>query len=221
MKKKTTQSKKIEGDKNKKIEEKENKQLLWIFGIIIFFFVVFFGTYFYLQSLKSFEYANIDWVIENHGGTKFYHGKFLAFNNPKLIYNLYLRNDPRKNNVYTEGDFSFFKRETFISFSPEVDRCREDIPIVVVTLASFLNSAVGVENLEPSTTDPQVYYNTGRNFADCNSIGGGVVIEMGESSVTQSEKNPYCYTIKINNCEDIKPIEKFVIETIRSYYKEK
>jgi hypothetical protein len=221
---KKRKKKKISTEKTviKTIQEKENIQLKWIFGVIIFAFLLFLGTYFYLGKIKQFEYAGINWVIEDHGDLKFYHGKFLAFNNKKLTYNIYLRNDPRENNIDAEGDFSFIKRTTFLSFSPEVDKCREDIPVAVVNLGAFLMSGVGVENLEPATTEPQVYYDTGRTFADCDTIDGGIIIiEKGESSVTQSQKNPFCYTIKIENCEDIKPIEKFIIKVIQMYYGEK
>jgi hypothetical protein len=218
---KKTKTKKITPlEEEKKIKrdtkKKEEWQLLWVLGVIVLVFVIFFGTYFFVQGLNRFEYAGVNWVIENHGGTKFYHGRFIAFRNPQLIYNLYLRNDPRENNVNASGNFTFFSKESFLSFSPEVDECRGDVSVTTVTLASFLSSGVGMESLEPSTTDPQVYYSTGRNFADCNSVGGGIVIEMGESSITQSEKNPYCYTIKIKNCTDIQPIEKFMIETLRA-----
>ncbi|MFA5061146.1 MAG: hypothetical protein WC494_02435 [Candidatus Pacearchaeota archaeon] len=211
-KKSIEEEKKIEGY----IRKKEDWQLLWVLGVIVLIFVLFFGTYFIVQKMNRFEYAGVNWVIENHGGTKFYHGRFIAFRNPQLTHNLYLRNDPKENDVSFSGNFTYFGKDFFLSFSPEVDECRGDVPVATVTLASFLKSGVGVENLEPSTTDPQVHYSTGKNFADCNSIGGGIVIEIGESSVIQSEKNPYCYVISIENCTDIKPIEKFMIETLRA-----
>lgn len=216
-KKKNEEAVKENEESEKNVKVKEERQVLWVLGVIVMVFVIFFGTYFYVQSMNKFEYAGVSWVIENHGGMKFYHARFLAFGNPYLTYNVYLRNDPRTNNVDTEGDFTRFTDDSFLSFSPEVDECRGVVPVSVVTLASFLSTGVGIENLEPSTTDPQVHYSTGKNFANCNSLGGGVVIEMGESSVTQSEKNPFCYIIRIEDCEDIKPIEKFVIETLRAF----
>lgn len=215
---KKTKKKSIEEEEKieRRARKKEEWQLIWVLGVIVLVFVVFFGTYFFIQKMNRFEYAGVNWIIENHGGTKFYHGRFLAFRNPQLTYNLYLRNDPRENEVDSSGNFTFFSKNSFLSFSPEVDECRGDVSVAIVTLASFLKSGVGVEKLEPSTTDPQVYYSTGKNFADCNSIGGGIVIEMGNSSVVQSEKNPYCYIINIENCTDIKPIEKYMIESLRA-----
>ncbi|MFA4960609.1 MAG: hypothetical protein WC548_02995 [Candidatus Pacearchaeota archaeon] len=204
----------------KSIIKKENRQLAWFIAIVIVGFIIFFGIYLYLEKSKEpekFNYIGVDWTVEPYEDFTTYHARFQSFAHENLTYNLYLRNDPRENNVSVDGNLTYFKYGGILAFSPEVDECREDVPIATVAFASFLQSVVGMREVIPGTTDFEVYQETGKVFTDC-SISNRVVfiIQKGnESSVVQSPKNPYCYTITIKDCEDVLPIEKFIIETMR------
>jgi hypothetical protein len=205
--------------KKKKItmKNKEENQLKWIIGVIIFVFILVFGVYFYSQSLRAFSYIGVDWEIEKYEDLTVYHGRFPAFYNSNITYNLFLRNDPRTNNVPVDGNLSYFKYGGILAFTPEIDECRGELPRVTVDLASFLKSAIGLRSVEPGTTDFNVFKQTDRTFADCTLYNRGVVIiqKGDESSIVQSPQNPYCYTITVKDCEDNLAIEKFIIETIK------
>ena len=43
------------------------------------------------------------------------------------------------------------------------------------------------------------------------------MIEKGEPAVLQSKDNPFCYTIRVKDCEDIAPVEKFMVEVIGAF----
>ena len=206
---------------DKKIEERENRQVAWFIGIVVLIFVIAVGTYFYVQGMNKFNYDGVPWAIENEGGGLIiYHARFPAFYNPNITYNLYLRNDPRTNDVPTQGNFSDFRYDSLLAFSPQVDACRGDIPRVVVDLAMFLKSDIGVKKLDPATTNLEISKEANRTYADCSIVNQGVfIIQMGnKSSVIQNEKNSFCYTITIQNCTDIAPVEKFIIETVKNMY---
>jgi hypothetical protein len=220
MKKKNKQQKeKITEKVGKKVKEKENRQLKWLFFWIIVVFAAFLIPYFYIQANKHFSYNNIEWFIEDYGGLKIYHGQFLAFNDNTTTYNIFLRNDPRTNDVPIEGNYSYFKYGGYISISPEVDECRGELPRALTDLAAFTQRGVGVAKINVATNDLKTASELGRTFVNCstNLDRTVIILEMGFPGVIQDEKNNVCYTITIENCNDIKPLEKFMARAVLDF----
>ncbi len=211
-----------EGDADVKesVKKNENRQALWFFVIVIILFASFFVPYFYMGSLKSFEYVGADWRIEDYENLRIYHGRFAALDGSNLNYNIYLRGDPRKNDVAVEGNFDMFKHGGIVSISPEVDECRGEISRAMIDLGAFLREGVGVGALEVASTDKFVAVENERLYATCEIVADRtlVVVDRGdESKITQDEKNLYCYTIYIDDCNDISSVEKFLIETLDDF----
>jgi hypothetical protein len=134
-----------------------------------------------------------------------------------MIFNTYLRIDPRENDVPFDGEFDRFRREGMFSFSPETAACRGDFAGSVIGLGAFLKTGVGVKDLsfDGRTTDVE-FLEGDEVYMDCSVLNNKttIVVEMGDSSVSHSTENLDCYTIKINDCDDIAPFEKFIIRTI-------
>jgi hypothetical protein len=206
----------MEKKKNVK-KNKDESQLKWIIGIVILVFVLVFGIYFYVQSLRFFTYANVDWAVEKYEDLVIYHGRFPAFYNSNVTYNLFLRNDPRKNNVSVIGNLSDFRYGEILAFTPEADECRGELPRVIVDLAAFLKAGMGIKSIEPGSTDWNISKETNRTFADCFVYNRGVIIiqKGNESLIEQSPKNPFCYMITVKDCEDNLAVEKFILEIIK------
>jgi len=81
-----------------------------------------------------------------------------------------------------------------------------------------LELGLGVQKVWAATSSFEVQNETGRAYATCHTQDRTIImIEMGDSSVEQSETNPYCYTIRVKDCEDIAPVEKFITEVIRTF----
>ncbi|MCR4284477.1 MAG: hypothetical protein NUV97_00340 [archaeon] len=202
----------------KKVEEKENRQLIWFFAIIIIIFLSFMGPYWYIQSSKSFTYGGVDWFVEEYANLEVFHGRFAALDGNQVNYNVYLRNDPRENNVYTEGKFSKFNLRNggYVSFSPEVDSCRGEVARIMTDLGSFLKAGVGMKIIDSATNDINISKSTGTTYADCSVTNGKtvVVVQIGEPSVVQPVEGKDCYVITVKNCEDGLPVEKFMIKAI-------
>ncbi|MEA2112352.1 MAG: hypothetical protein U9P50_00050 [Patescibacteria group bacterium] len=205
-----------EGELPKKsVKKNETRQLIWFFVVVAVVFASFLIPYFYLQSLKSFEYAGVDWMREDYGQFEVYHSEFPALNGENYKYNIFLRNDPRENNVSADGNFRDFKIGGFVSISPEVDLCRGDVSRVMLDLGSFLELGLGIQKVWAATPSFEVHNQTGRAYATCNTRDRTVImVEIGEPAVVQSKTNPFCYTIRVRDCEDIEPVEKFMIEVI-------
>lgn len=213
---------KAEGELPKKsIRERENRQLIWFFVIVAIIFGSFLIPYFWIEGAKVFDYGGAEWIIEEYAeptGT-IYHGRFNSFTNPNLRFNIFLRGDPRTNDVRTEGVFDQFKYGGIVSMSPEVDACRGELSRVMLDLGSFLKTGVGVGPLETGSTDFDVANESGRKYIKCgNTVGMTVVIlNIGESAVIQDEGNSNCYMIYAEDCNDVSSVEKFIIKSIEDF----
>lgn len=213
---------KAEGElPEKSVRESENRQLIWFVVVVGIVFAVFLISYFGVEGARTFEYIGVDWVIEEYDaptGT-IYHGRFEALSNPDLMFNVFLRNDPRENDVATEGTFNKFKRGGIISISPEADECRGALSGAMIDLGGFLAQGVGVGTIDAGSTDSVVAVESGMRHAVCNKVNDRtlVVVDVGEPRVVQDEKYLYCYTIYIDDCADVSPVEKFIIKSIEDF----
>ena len=211
---------KMEGELPKKsIREREDRQLVWFFIIVGAIFATVFILYFSIEGAKTFEYGEMDWMIEDYKDLRIYHGRFMALDGENLYYNIFLRNDPRKNDVLTEGTFDKFRYGGVVSFSPEVEQCKGEMSRIMLDLSGFLRQGVGVGSLEIGSTDESIASDNDRRFAQCDTILDRtlIIMEIGESSVVQNEDNPYCYTISVEDCNDIAPVERFMVKSVEDF----
>jgi len=210
------------GKTKKSIADNEERQLRWFFIIVGIVFAVILISYFSNESSKSFEYSGITWKIEDYKDLKIYHGIFSALTIANLDYNIFLRIDPRKNDIETVGTFNDFKYGGIISLSPDIDRCRGELSRVIFDLGAFLRQGVGVGPLVSASTDRFTANETNRTFVQCDTISDRtiVVLEFGNSSVIQNLKNPSCYVIKVKDCNDISSVERFMVKTVKDFNKE-
>lgn len=198
------------------VKEKESRTLIWFFLVVAVVFASFLVPYFWVESSKVFQFAGVDWVIEDYDYLEIFHGRFVSLTNPNLNYNVFLRTDPRENDVFVEGRLDDFKYGGVVSLSPEVDACRGELSRVMLDLSAFLMTGVGVGPIESGSTSEEVALQTGRMFANCENVDDRtvVVVDIGESGVYKSEVNPNCYVIYARDCNDAVSVEKFMVQTV-------
>ena len=203
----------------KKTREKENRQLIWFFAIVVAVFVIFLGTYFYMQGLKTFEFAGVEWAKEKYQDFDLYHSRFPIIYNGELIanYNLFLRNDPRKNNIYTNVRLGF-QNEVVISHEEEAGDCRGAVRITG-DLSMFLNAFPFVNKISGAVNDEEDAERLGLPFADCSSEANKTVIVVqkssGDPSIVMGGEKGECYILNIGQCENTRTIERFMIEIVK------
>lgn len=199
------------------VRRSEDRQLAWVVAIIIVVFVVTLVSYYWFESTRTFEFGGVEWVFEED--VDYYHGRFANLIGEDFIYNIYLRNDPRENDVGTNGTFDKFKYGVVISTSPEFDLCRGDASRVMRDLGAFMREGFGAGPSEIGSIDEDVANSSGRRFATCVSIDDRtvIIVSRGDNFVVQDIKNPNCYSISVGDCNDASAVEKFMLKVIKDF----
>ncbi|MDP1696083.1 MAG: hypothetical protein Q8L29_04165 [archaeon] len=206
--------------KEKKQEEKPkkkdgNREIIWVLvvmGVLILSIVV---TYSLIQSMKTFSSDGLTFTKEKHGNIIFYH-YYYSFEKAGQVYtnNVYLRNDPRENEVPITGNGIFFYqgKANYLSInSTNLGEC-PDASIAVSELTKlFTNNLMEVR---PATLDKTEAQEKDIRYASCATEKDSVVVEVFEGEETKITSNGYCYKIEVANCEILKATEKFIVQSI-------
>lgn len=198
---------------SKKMTQQE-KQLIGFFTIVGLVFAVFLGIYFYIQNLNHFDYVGVEWDKIKFGEMKLYYSQFrLAENLP--VYNAYLRNDPRKNEVNVNASFKF-RNKIVIAYSDKETDCGQYDVYLGSVLAQFIQ-AMG-STAEGAVTNKEKALEQNITFADCSTAGkkqSVLIVQPSEiSSIERSEENPDCYYLNTGKCQQIETAEKFIVAVL-------
>lgn len=199
---------------------KERRLEKEIIGIVLFLallVVVFFIASYYFKSRNFFEYQELTFAKQRLGDIPIYHHSYY-FKAPdgKLIkYNLYLRNDPRYNNITISDEKSRLLaggEVAFISINAEgLQECRYG-PLAVGTLSSFL-----ADNQMTVIGGNLDFWNAGAKKEDwvtCQNKPGNRVVEIIAGNKTLVDINGNCYHVEVNNCEILEAVEKLIVESV-------
>ncbi len=196
----------------KLIKDKKDKQLLLIILFIVLIIGGFLGTYFIIQSSKTFDYAGVSWVKEKYGNMTFYHARFKILEGFP-IYNAYFRTDPRKNDVEIAGNAYFrFYQKTYVSLNPNIEECSGANVLANKLLGEFLGATNVVA--ESAVEDKNLSEELGYPYIDCDSIQGknesAIIIQKSDYPYI-SQIGPSCYLLEVGECENIKTAEAFIL----------
>ena len=202
------------------LKKNNSKQIYWILGTLLVLVIVFFASSYSFKSLTKFEYQGITFTKEKFGEIPVFHNYyFFKTIEGKLIkYNLYLRNDPRKNNVLLTGNaislgIEFSQGNTnYISVDPGFVGC-EYGSVGISNLVTFLKD--NQLDVKGASTDKGQAQANNVTYATCDTHSRDVVIilKKGEETEVIHEKTN-CYILQVANCEVLQAIEKFQVQSI-------
>jgi len=193
-----TEEQKIATKDQIKHQNKLLRNFLIVIGILTLIFILIILS---INSMRNFEYRGIKFDIMQEGKVTFYHTSFpIFYNYQKTIYNVYLRNDPRKlEDVAFEGNLNLL--EMIVMNNTENFVCEGDGGIAIYNFQQILR-IFGISLMK----DPE---------ADCDPEGRYVFIKIQPGDTTSIEQTgPYCYNLNVNNCEILKVTERFLVETL-------
>ena len=93
-----------------------NKPVYKFLGFILFLVLLFFVSSYLIKMTYNFDYQELSFTKEKFGDLKVYHHYYYFKDGYGELfqYNLYLRNDPRENNVSVDGKIVYPSQKDFI-----------------------------------------------------------------------------------------------------------
>jgi len=218
-KKKTKTEKKLEKEKqeiNKKTSKEEKLQNKYVLTIVIIaaaLLLTIFLVTVASNMAKHFEYTGLKFEKVMFDKMPFFYTKIQITRPDESVvnYNLYLRNDPRSNNipVYTEMRF---QKEVAVTTDDAVSNCSY-AGVSGVLLGQFLN-AMGTD-VYTGTTDFEIAKERGIMYIACVPNQNYTLISIKQGSVTKiTQSDTNCYNLEIANCELLNATERFVMASI-------
>jgi hypothetical protein len=200
--------------KMSKLEKKQDKQAKYIVGIMFFILIVIIFSALFVDISRTFGYNGMKFSKEKYGNILIYkHSYYFINDGEQYLYNLYLRNDPRKNDVSFEGTDIFFNPGLiYLSINTtNLEKC-ENSSIAISEVAGFLkNNLLDVKSASPDKAQAN---KTGYPYANCNTHPSNTVILFEEGNKTEIVQDKLCYTVKVANCEILEASEEFIVQAI-------
>ncbi len=212
--------------KRKKIESKKSvkenpnraveKQFFWLVGIVIAIILGFvLLPVLYHQIFEKFEYGGVKFEKIKDGQLTFYHGQFPVIYKGTFyaVYNVYLRTDPRKNEIPLNTNLSLSKRVS-ISLNEGASGC-EDVMVAQTELGKFLgafpfvnkNITTGFYNAS-TAIEYNLAHITCKNASKDNTV---LIIQKSETPSIESGDTENCYILNIGECKYLETVERYVV----------
>ncbi len=204
---------------NKKVNSNKKLNLVnsqnWVWWALGVFVVLFLVLYFFFSSLGTFEYKGLSFQKERYSNelTLYHHSYYFTFNGQTYKQNIYLRNDPRDNEVPISDEIIFSKsREVHLGINNTGIIDCEDSSIAIGTIAQFLGNPQLV--LSRGTVDREEATEKKQRYISCEKDINANVVIIQSGNQTEIIKKDHCYFININSCEIQPAVEKFIINAL-------
>jgi hypothetical protein len=197
---------------------KEKKQAQYIYGIIFVVALIgaFLITFLIFRNVGTLNYEGLTFTKERIGQITVYHYYYLYEDKRGQLVqnNIYLRNNPKDNDVPVYGDNITYlsNKFTFLSINASsLENCSQS-SIAIAELAAFL--ANGGINVRGATLENNSISNS-TLYATCKGYPVNPVIQLNRGNTTEINSKLLCYDIRFARCEDVLPaVEKFIIQSI-------
>ncbi|MBM3232384.1 hypothetical protein FJZ21_03350 [Candidatus Pacearchaeota archaeon] len=196
-------------------ERKIEKEILGVLVFLAILVVVFIVASSFFKSMSYFEYQGLTFSKKKIGEIGVFHHSYYVQTPAGLaLYNFYVRNDPRDNNIKVVGESDLMKPRSVVYLSINSDglqECRYG-PLAVGSLSSFIT-----DNQMRVIAGNLNFWDAGLKrdlWATCENKPGNKVIEILKGNETQITIKGNCYRIEVANCEILEATEKLELESI-------
>lgn len=201
--------------KTPKVEKRKSRELEWVLGVMAGLIILILLLSSFYHGLNTLKYKGMTFQKVKVGELTFYYYdySFKDASGQKYHYNLYLRNNPKENSVPLSGEIVLpGDSAIYLSVNSTGLNMCEDSNIALGTLSNFLTSnLLTVKAAKPDFNEAK---QTNFTFANCQSQSANVVILVQEGNETKIEKDGNCHIISVSNCEIMKAVEKFEVQSI-------
>ena len=212
MEKKKIEKENVEKKVRNTSKKEKETQFKWILGMMVGLIVVILLVYYIMNNINKIEYKGLAFTKEKFGEIIVYHYYYYFTDNENQLikYNLYLRNDPRENEVPIEGKIELGKK-VYISYDASINSCDKSA-LAADSLAKFLvNNQLSVKAGIPDRAEAESKNIT---YIDCNTNPDDATILIKAGNETNIIKEDNCYVISVSDCNILNAVEKFEVQTI-------
>lgn len=199
------------------INYNKNKEIVWMFFFMILLFAAIFATSALFKSFNHFKYEGLSFTKEKFGTIPVFHYYyyFTDSNTGKQYqYNLYLRLDPRENNVSITGGETGFSKEliNYVTVNGSgltscTTSARDLGSLAELFSANMLPMKAGTMDSIEAKSNNITYIN-------CNNKPNNPVVQVFAGNETKITVDGDCYNIEIANCQTLEAVEKFKLQVI-------
>lgn len=214
------------GKNTDKKMSKPDKELYWIFGVMIAVIAIFLVSFTFSQKSNSFDYKGLSFQKEMFGDIPLYKHTYLTGkvirstaqvvrSNEASPVIVALRNDPRKlEGVPVDGKIEYPGLEEFIyiTLDSSPGLLCDYGTIALHELSSFISQngfvvKAGISN-ESSAKEQKT------DYISCENRPNRMVISYKSGNATSVVREGNCYTITVADCDILAPTEKFIVQSL-------
>ncbi|MEK6850349.1 MAG: hypothetical protein AABX85_02115 [Nanoarchaeota archaeon] len=206
--------KKEEGGE-KKEEGANKKEIYWIIGVMAFALIAIALIPMISKQANTFKYEGLTFTKERFGEIPVFHYYYYTGDAGKEHrYNIYMRTDPRENNVSVDGEIGYPRigDVVFVSLNSTAFQKCENVLREMHTIADFLNGNGYV--VKAGNPDENFAKQNNITYVTCKTRPSNMVILITPGDETKILSNDDCQFITVNNCELLPAIEKFIVKSL-------
>ena len=204
------------------------KYLILIIGFLLIVglvFASFIGVYYSVKSTKNFEFGGAEWWIEGEaegwGDLTFYHGRYQVKTVSGRVLtnmNLWLRNDPRENNIPADIDFTEqgIGANVIVTFGTNLMAC-EERTLVTPQISQAFGAGLPWTTVVGAVANKQIAEEQNLLYADCSSVSDEntvILVQQGDKPAVFASDG--CYVVQYDECSGaVKASEKLILELIK------
>lgn len=195
---------------------RDNNTAYVIWGVIILI-VVFFLSFFLFRNLGTIEHEGLTFTKERVGELTVYHYYYLyADRTGQLVQNnIYLRLNPKKNDIPREGgEITYLPRRfTYVSINTTaLQQCNQSA-VALSELSSFL--ANGGLQVRGAILENRTDLGNATRYVTCETDPYNTVIQVNSGEESKIVADKLCYDIQFSSCDDVLPVvEEFIVQSI-------
>ena len=205
-----------ESKSKKKLEKVIESQILKIIAFLFVVMITFLIAGYIFKQMNQFEYQGLTFTKERFGQIPVYHYYFYGetISGDIYKYNLYLRTDPRLNNIGVEGSEVYLNtRNVYLTLNTDYLNECDDNALAIGDLTLFLKD--NQMNVTGANMDYTEAIMNGQKYATCETESNNFVIEIFKGDETKINVKNKCAQISVGpQCDILNATEKFKTQAL-------
>ncbi|MEK6899364.1 MAG: hypothetical protein AABW79_04685 [Nanoarchaeota archaeon] len=211
-----TEDTKIETKGEKKKERKIEHEIMWIVGFAVVLVLIFLGTQQIVKWNTQFDYEGLHFTKTKIGKIPLYHYyyNFVDSQENTIRYNMYLRTDPRKNDIPIDRPVLMTTKLAYVALdlTSDLEGC-SDSNLAVGDFALFLQQNQFA--VKSGITNESLADELGKDYVTCELKDTVEVFEITRGEETRIESEGLCTKIIVGpDCEILNAIEKLKVSIV-------